>query len=426
MQNKELKKTSSSGGLIEIKDLTYTYNPKSPFETRALDKVSLTIERGDFFGIIGQTGSGKSTLISHINALTRVQLKGKVNDCATVNVCGIDLTAKKPDLKRLREKVGMVFQYPEYQLFADTVREDVAFGPKNLGIGDAETEERVREAIRLVGLNYTEISERSPFELSGGQKRRVAIAGVLLYPDFRTLMEAVTVGDTAAHFLGIPIASVKYTHTVIPAFCMTWILSYIERLIDKITPAVTKNFLKPMLIILIAAPIGILFVVGVDVGMNTVTPKLLIERVGMDTTNATLGISVYSLCRTIGALIGAAMLLKMADMKYYKIHIYIALVAIIALFFAQGEIAILALVGIIGYTCSSIFSVIFSQALKARPEKANEISGLMVTGICGGAIIPPVMGALTDNMGSQIGSVLVIAICILYLVFFSLIAKTSK
>ena len=172
--------------------------------------------------------------------------------------------------------------------------------------------------------------------------------------------------------------------------------------------------------------IGILFVVGVDVGMNTVTPKLLIERVGMDTTNATLGISVYSLCRTIGALIGAAMLLKMADMKYYKIHIYIALVAIIALFFAQGEIAILALVGIIGYTCSSIFSVIFSQALKARPEKANEISGLMVTGICGGAIIPPVMGALTDNMGSQIGSVLVIAICILYLVFFSLIAKTSK
>lgn len=172
--------------------------------------------------------------------------------------------------------------------------------------------------------------------------------------------------------------------------------------------------------------IGILFVVGVDVGMNTVTPKLLIERVGMDTTNATLGISVYSLCRTIGALIGAAMLLKMADMKYYKIHIYIALVAIIALFFAQGEIAILALVGIIGYTCSSIFSVIFSQALKARPEKANEISGLMVTGICGGAIIPPVMGALTDNMGSQIGSVLVITICILYLVFFSLIAKTSK
>ena len=161
MQNKELKKTSSSGGLIEIKDLTYTYNPKSPFETRALDKVSLTIERGDFFGIIGQTGSGKSTLISHINALTRVQLKGKVNDCATVNVCGIDLTAKKPDLKRLREKVGMVFQYPEYQLFADTVREDVAFGPKNLGIGDAETDERVREAIRLVGLNYTEISERN-------------------------------------------------------------------------------------------------------------------------------------------------------------------------------------------------------------------------------------------------------------------------
>ena len=194
MQNKELKKTSSSGGLIEIKDLTYTYNPKSPFETRALDKVSLTIERGDFFGIIGQTGSGKSTLISHINALTRVQLKGKVNDCATVNVCGIDLTAKKPDLKRLREKVGMVFQYPEYQLFADTVREDVAFGPKNLGIGDAETDERVREAIRLVGLNYTEISERSPFELSGGQKRRVAIAGVIAMRPEVLILDEPTAG----------------------------------------------------------------------------------------------------------------------------------------------------------------------------------------------------------------------------------------
>lgn len=96
----------------------------------------------------------------------------------------------------------------------------------------------------------------------------IAIAGVLLYPDFRTLMESVTVGDTAAHFLGIPIASVKYTHTVIPAFCMTWILSYIERLIDRITPAVTKNFLKPMLIIIVAAPIGILFVgpLGIMIG----------------------------------------------------------------------------------------------------------------------------------------------------------------
>ena len=172
--------------------------------------------------------------------------------------------------------------------------------------------------------------------------------------------------------------------------------------------------------------IGILFVVGVDVGMNTVTPKLLIERAGMEYTNATLGISVYSLCRTIGALIGAAMLLKMADMKYYKIHIFIALAAIAVLFFAKSEIAILALVGVIGYACSSIFSVIFSIALKARPEKANEISGLMVTGICGGAIIPPAMGILSDAVGSQTGSVLVISICILYLVIFSLTAKTTK
>ena len=102
---------------VEIKNLSYIYNPKSPFEKRALDGVTLDVEDGDFFGIIGHTGSGKSTLINHLNALTRVQTKPKINENAVLNVCGIDLTAKKPDLKKLREKVGMVFQYPEYQLF---------------------------------------------------------------------------------------------------------------------------------------------------------------------------------------------------------------------------------------------------------------------------------------------------------------------
>lgn len=177
---------------VEIKNLSYIYNPKSPFEKRALDRIDLEIEEGDFFGIIGHTGSGKSTLVSHINALTRVQRK--YNADATLKVCGIDLCAKKPDVKTLREKVGMVFQYPEYQLFADTVRQDVGYGPKNLGLGERETEERVRDAIERVGLDYDEVAERSPFELSGGQKRRVAIAGVIAMRPEVLILDEPTAG----------------------------------------------------------------------------------------------------------------------------------------------------------------------------------------------------------------------------------------
>ncbi len=177
---------------IEIRSLSYIYNPKTPFGKLALDDISLDVEEGDFFGIIGHTGSGKSTLVSHINALTRVQLKYNKN--AVLKVCGIDLCAKKPDVKTLREKVGMVFQYPEYQLFADTVRQDVGFGPKNLGLGEAETEERVRAAVARVGLDYDEIAERSPFELSGGQKRRVAIAGVIAMRPEVLILDEPTAG----------------------------------------------------------------------------------------------------------------------------------------------------------------------------------------------------------------------------------------
>lgn len=177
---------------VEIQHLTYIYNPKTPFEKRALDDVSLTVEDGDFFGIVGHTGSGKSTLVSHINALTRVQKK--FNKGATLTVCGKDLTVKKPDLKGLREKVGMVFQYPEYQLFADTVAADVAFGPKNLKLPSEEIDVRVREAIARVGLDYAEIAERSPFELSGGQKRRVAVAGVIAMRPELLILDEPTAG----------------------------------------------------------------------------------------------------------------------------------------------------------------------------------------------------------------------------------------
>ena len=177
---------------IQIEHLNYVYDPKSPFANRALDDVSLTIEDGDFFGIIGHTGSGKSTLVSHLNALIRVQTK--LNPDCVLRVSGIDLAAKKPDLKALRERVGMVFQYPEYQLFADSVRDDVAYGLRNLGLSAEETDVRVREAVRLVGLDYDEIAERSPFELSGGQKRRVAVAGVIAMRPEVLIMDEPTAG----------------------------------------------------------------------------------------------------------------------------------------------------------------------------------------------------------------------------------------
>ena len=163
--------------------------------------------------------------------------------------------------------------------------------------------------------------------------------------------------------------------------------------------------------------LGIFFIVGVDVGTNTVSAKLLIERCGMDVEKASLGASVYFICRTVGAFLGTFLLARMDDVKYLKINLFLALAALVALFFAQPAWAILAGIGGIGFFCSSVFSVLFSQALKARPEKANEISGFMITGVCGGAVIPPLMGVATEWAGNQNGSLLVIGLCLLYLVW---------
>ncbi|MBR2372238.1 MAG: energy-coupling factor transporter ATPase [Clostridia bacterium] len=157
---------------IIVKDLNFVYSPKSPFEKHALINVNLTVEEGDFLAIIGHTGSGKSTFVQHLNGLVKLQ-------SGTIIVDGIDLSQKKIDYKKLRGTVGMVFQYPEYQLFADTVYDDVAFGPKNLKLSKQEIDERVKEAIKLVGLDFDYVNQKSPFELSGGEKRRVALAGVL-------------------------------------------------------------------------------------------------------------------------------------------------------------------------------------------------------------------------------------------------------
>lgn len=163
--------------------------------------------------------------------------------------------------------------------------------------------------------------------------------------------------------------------------------------------------------------LGIFFIVGVDVGTNTVSAKLLIERCGMDVDKASLGASVYFICRTIGAFLGTFLLARMDDIKYLKINLFLAVFAMAFLFFVRPAWAILAGIGGIGFFCSSVFSVLFSQALKARPEKANEISGFMITGVCGGAVIPPLMGLATEWVGNQRGSLLVITLCLAYLVW---------
>ena len=158
--------------VIEFHDVSYIYSPDTPFERRAIDHINLTIEAGEFVGLIGHTGSGKSTLVQHLNGLLEPS-EGKVL------VDGVDffsLPAKQR--KKARFQVGLVFQYPEYQLFEETVEADIAFGPKNMALDEAEVARRVDEAMELVGLR-PEMKKRSPFELSGGEKRRVAIAGVM-------------------------------------------------------------------------------------------------------------------------------------------------------------------------------------------------------------------------------------------------------
>ena len=175
---------------IVVKNLSYTYGVDSPYEKKALNNINLTINEGDFLGIIGHTGSGKSTFIQHINGLIKVQ-EGEIQ------VFDVKLTnAKKPkpDLRALRNNVGMVFQYPEYQLFEDNVFKDVAFGPKNQGLSTEEIAQRVEEAINLVGLDYETIKDRAPFELSGGQKRRVAIAGIIAMKPKVLILDEPTAG----------------------------------------------------------------------------------------------------------------------------------------------------------------------------------------------------------------------------------------
>ena len=178
---------------IEVQHLSCIYNRGTAGEVRALDDISFTIESGSFTGIIGHTGSGKSTLVQHLNGLMK-PFSGKVLLGDT------DIGSSGVHMAEIRRRVGLVFQYPEYQLFEETVAEDIAFGPKNMGLDEQEQEDRVREAMATVGLDYAEFASRSPFELSGGQKRRVAIAGVIaMRPDVLILDEPAAGLDPAAH-----------------------------------------------------------------------------------------------------------------------------------------------------------------------------------------------------------------------------------
>ena len=179
--------TVSENTAIAAKNLCFTYNPKSPFCKQALNNITLNIDKGEFVAVVGHTGSGKTTFVQHLNALIRVQ-------SGQLRVLEHDLAGKKVDLKSLRKQVGMVFQYPEYQLFADTVLDDVCFGLKNFGIDKAERETLAKDAIELVGLNFAEVKNKSPSDLSGGEKRRVALAGVLAMKPQILVMDEPTAG----------------------------------------------------------------------------------------------------------------------------------------------------------------------------------------------------------------------------------------
>lgn len=173
--------------LIKIESLSHVYKPNTPYETRALDDISLEITSGQFVGLIGHTGSGKSTLIQHLNGLL-LPTSGRVligND---------EITPKTTRLKNIRHKVGIVFQYPEHQLFEETVYADIAFGPKNLGWSEEKIAERVKAAMAAVNLDFDSLKDRSPFALSGGQMRRVAIAGVLAMEPEVLILDEPTAG----------------------------------------------------------------------------------------------------------------------------------------------------------------------------------------------------------------------------------------
>lgn len=172
--------------VIETKNLTYTYGAGTPFSKTAIEDVNIAIKKGEFIGLIGHTGSGKSTLIQQLNGLLRPT-------SGTVLLNGKDIWEKKKEIRKVRFQVGMVFQYPEYQLFEDTVIKDIGFGPRNMGLSQDEVNQRVMQAVDFVGLDHA-LLEKSPFDLSGGEKRRAAIAGVIAMDPGVLVLDEPTAG----------------------------------------------------------------------------------------------------------------------------------------------------------------------------------------------------------------------------------------
>ena len=181
--------------ILEVRNLTHIYSAGTPFEHKAIDNMSFSVERGEFIGIIGHTGSGKSTLMQHLNGLLKPT-------SGTVLLDGVDIHQDRKFTRQARFRVGLVFQYPEYQLFEETVYKDIAFGPRNMGLKPDEIDRRVREAAKLVGLTDRQL-EVSPFDLSGGQKRRVAIAGVIAMEPEVLILDEPTAGLDPASRAGI-------------------------------------------------------------------------------------------------------------------------------------------------------------------------------------------------------------------------------
>ncbi len=213
---------------IKAENIKYIYSEGTPFRTVALDEVNLEIHEGEFLGIIGHTGSGKSTLIQLLNGLEK-PTDGKIT------VDGITVGMDKKLLSKIRQTVGLVFQYPEYQLFEETVAKDVAFGPMNLNLAQDEIDRRVKESLELVGFNYKKIKDASPFDLSGGQKRRVAIAGVLaMKPNYLVLDEPTAGLDPAGRnelFAQIKLLHKKANMTVI---LVSHSMEDIAKLVDRV------------------------------------------------------------------------------------------------------------------------------------------------------------------------------------------------
>lgn len=213
---------------IIVDNLVHVYNQGTPFESKALSEVNFTIEEGEFVGLIGHTGSGKSTLIQHLNGLLK-PTSGKIY------INGLDISVKKIKLNEVRKKVGLVFQYPEYQLFEETIYKEVAFGPTNLGLSDSEIKERVKEALNLVGMDIEQLKDRSPFELSGGQRRRIAIAGVLAMKPEILILDEPTAGLDPRGRDEI-LAQIKTLHSKykITVILVSHSMEDIARLVDKI------------------------------------------------------------------------------------------------------------------------------------------------------------------------------------------------